>query len=270
MNKKVFIIGEVGINHMGDIEIAKSMIESLKECGADAAKFQSYRAEDRVSTNHNIYDLLKSCELNFEQQTELKCHADKVGIDFISTPFSEEMLSFLVDRLGLRVIKLASFDVTNKEFLRTVDEYARNLPSLSVILSTGMANTKEIYIAMDCLRSVKHLALLHCVSSYPTKESDVNLATIGVLKNLTKVVGYSDHTNDILAPTLSVLAGATIVEKHFTLDLNNGAVDNPVSADPKMMKTMVDVIRLHESMMGDGTIGLHSSEHAALDFRRST
>ena len=266
--KKTFIIAEAGINHMGNLAEAKALVEAAKECGCDAVKFQSYQAHLRVDKSNPIFDLLKSCELNYEQQTELKCHADKVGIEFFSTPFDEEALFFLIERLGLRLIKLASFDVTNRKFLNAVNDYAKVLPTLKVILSTGMATAKELYAAKNCLRDTMHLALLHCVSSYPTPETEVNLNAIRTLRGLTKTIGYSDHTNDILAPTLAVLAGATIVEKHFTLDLNNGAPDNPVSADPKMMKQMVEVIRLHEVMMGDGLIEMKDVEKPTVIFRR--
>lgn len=269
---KTFIVAEAGINHKGDLNLAKSLVEAAKESGCDAVKFQTYRSESRASPGSEIYDILKSCELNFEQQTDLKVHADNVGIEFFSTPFDEEMLFFLIERLGLRRIKLASFDVTNRKILSLVNEYAKNLPSLHVILSTGMANYREINIALKHLTNTSNLTLMHCVSSYPTPEENVNLSAIMTLKGILheRTVGYSDHTNDILAPALSVIAGAVVVEKHFTLDLDNGAVDNPVSADPVMMKEMVDVIRIHEKMMGDGLLNMQDIEEQALIFRRHT
>lgn len=269
--KRTLIIAEAGINHQGDLEQAKALVEAAAESGCDAIKFQTYRTELRVEKSSPIFDILKQCELTFEQQTELKVHADNVGIQFFSTPFDEESLFFLVDRLGLRMLKLASFDVTNKKFLNTVNEYAKSIPALVVIMSTGMANWSEIESAIRCLRDTQKLALLHCVSSYPTPDVQVNLNAIKTLKHLIhqqRVVGYSDHTNDILAPALAVVAGAEIIEKHFTLDLNNGAVDNPVSADPAMMKQMVDVIRLHEQMLGNGLIGMQDIEKGAVPYRR--
>jgi sialic acid synthase SpsE len=266
---KTFVIAEAGINHMGDLETAKLLVEAAKECDCDAVKFQSYITETRVNPGSEIYDILKSCELDYGQQTELKAHADKIGIEFFSTPFDENMLFFLIERLGLRRIKLASFDVTNKRMLLAVNEYAKVLSALDVILSTGMADYRDIEIARECLPNTK-LTLMHCVSSYPTPEERVNLEAIKTLQRINGFdgVGYSDHTNDILAPALSVIAGARVVEKHFTLDLNNGAVDNPVSADPSMMKQMVEVIRLHERMMGDGLLNMQDIEEQALMFRR--
>lgn len=269
--ERTFIIAEAGINHQGDLEQGKALVEAAKESGCDAVKFQTYRTELRVEKTSPIFDILKQCELSYEQQTELKVHADKVGIEFLSTPFDEEALFFLIERLGLRRVKLASFDVTNKKFLQAVNQYAQNVPALKVILSTGMANWKELEAALKCLRNTKHLTVLHCVSSYPTPEDQVNLNVIKTLTHLmhgARSIGYSDHTSDILAPTLAVVAGATTIEKHFTLDLNNGAVDNPVSADPAMMKQMVEVIRLHEEMMGSGLLGMQSIERAATSYRR--
>jgi len=267
---KTFIISECGINHMGDLNLAKQMVEASKECGVDAVKFQTYKTELRADPNVPVYDILKSCELTYEQQTELKLHADKVGIEFFSTPFDEEALFFLLDKLGIRRVKLASFDVTNKKFLSKINAYAKNLPALKVIMSTGMASYGDLNLALKCMPSVSHLTLLHCVSAYPTPEDQVNLSAIQTLQTVmgSANVGYSDHTSDILAPALAVVAGATTIEKHFTLDLNNGAVDNPVSVDPTAMKQMVEVIRLHESMMGDGLIKMQDIERSTSVYRR--
>jgi sialic acid synthase SpsE len=267
---KTFIVAEAGINHQGDPKEAKALIESAKECGCDAVKFQTYVAETRADPGTEVYDILKTCELDYEQQTELKVHADRVGIEFFSTPYDESMLFFLIDRLGLRRIKLSSFDVTNRKMLMAVNEYARNLSSLDIILSTGMANYRDIETAIRCMPNVKHLTLMHCVSAYPTPENRVNLSAIKTLKQvmLGREIGYSDHTDDILAPALAVIAGATVIEKHFTLDLNNGAADNPVSADPEMMRQMVEVIRIHEGMLGDGLLNLQDIEKSALMYRR--
>ena len=139
-----FIIAEAGINHRGKLDEAKALVEAAKECGCDAVKFQTYITERRTSPNSDIFDILKSCELTYEQQTEIKVHADKVGIEFFSTPFDEEALFFLIERLGLRRIKLASFDLTNRKMLQAVNEYAISLPALNVIMSTGMATMIEI------------------------------------------------------------------------------------------------------------------------------
>ena len=268
--QRTLVIAEVGVNHQGDVAQAKALIESARECGCNAVKFQAYVAETRAKPGNEVYDVLKACELDYEKQTELKTHADKVGIEFFSTPYDETMLFFLIERLGLRRVKLSSFDVTNKKMLLAVNEYARNLSSLGVILSTGMANYKDIDVAVRCMPNVQHLTLMHCVSAYPTQEERVNLSAIKTLRQVfnSNEVGYSDHTSNILAPVLAVIAGATVIEKHFTLDLNNGAADNPVSADPKMMKQMVEVIRAHEEMLGDGLLKAQDVEGQSFAYRR--
>jgi len=267
-NQKTFIIAEAGINHKGNLNTAKLLIEEAKKCGCDAIKFQSYVTENRIKQLDETYDAFKSCEFDYEQQTELKIHADRVGIEFFSTPFDEDMLFFLIERLGLRRIKLSPFDVTNRKMLLAVNEYARNLAAFNVILSTGMASYKEIDVALKCLSHVRP-TLMHCVLSYPTPEDRVNLSAIKTLQHICgRNVGYSDYTEDILAPVLSVIAGAVVVEKHFTLDRNNGAAHNSISANPEMMKEMVEVIRLHEKMMGDGALGTHDIEEQMLTLRR--
>lgn len=266
-----FIIAEAGINHDGDPQRAIQLVDAAKEAGCDAIKFQTYQTDLRVDRSSHIYDILKKCELSYEQTADVKWHADKVGIEFFSTPFDEHSLAFLVEDLGVRRIKLASFDVTNSQFLMQVNEYAKRYLAMRVILSTGMANAQEIDRAIRCMPDVQQLALLHCISSYPTPDNEVNLEAIRTLRQMTnpKVeIGYSDHTTDILIPALSVLVGATTIEKHFTLDLNGPGVDNPVSADPAMMKDMVEAVREHEVFLGDGALDMRDVEHGATPFRR--
>jgi len=266
-----FIIAEAGINHNGDLNRALALVDAAKEAGCDAVKFQTYQTDLRVDRASHIYDILKKCELSYEQTADVKWHADKVGIEFFSTPFDEHSLVFLVEDLGVRRIKLASFDVTNSQFLSQVNEYAKRYLALKVIMSVGMANAQDIDTALRCMPDVQNLTLLHCVSSYPTPDSEVNLKAIKTLRqmlNLKIEVGYSDHTNDVLIPALAVLAGATTIEKHFTLDLNGPGVDNPVSANPAMMKDLVDAVREHEVFLGDGSLDMKEIEHGATTFRR--
>jgi len=269
--RHTFIIAEAGINHNGDLEVAKNLVSAANEAGCDAIKFQTYQTELRVEKDSDIYDLLKRCELSYQETAELKMFADKTGIEFFSTPFDEHSLAFLVETLGIRRIKLASFDVTNKKFLDLVNECAKRYVSLKVILSTGMSNPAEIVDAVETLSNVQSLTLLHCVSSYPTPEKDVNLGAIRSLSYMARSprdIGYSDHTNDILVPALAVLAGANTIEKHFTLDLNGPGVDNSVSADPEMMKDMVDAIREHERFLGDGVLEMKKIEEPTTAYRR--
>lgn len=269
--KKTFIISEIGLNHNGSVERAKKMIDASLWAGCDAVKFQTYQTDLRAAVDSPIYDILKKCELTYEQTADLKRHADQVGIEFFSTPFDEHSLAFLVDDLGLRRVKLASFDTTNLQFLNLVNECARRYPTFRVIMSTGMSNAVEISNALRCLPDVAYLTLLHCISSYPTPEKEVNLRAIHTLKHMMhghRDVGYSDHTTDVLIPALAVLVGATTIEKHFTLDLEGPGVDNPVSADPQMMKDMVNAIRDHEIFMSDGKLGMKDIEQGASIFRR--
>jgi len=269
--KEAFIIAEAGINHGGDVGKAMALVEAAKEAGADAIKFQTYQADLRSNPSQGAYEILKRCELSYEQTADVKWHADKVGIEFFSTPFDEHSLAFLVEDLGVRRVKIASMDLTNRIQLVLINECAKRYAALKVVMSTGMANPAELSSALTCLPDVNSLAVLHCVSSYPTPEHEVNLSAIKTLRRLLHgriEVGYSDHTNDILVPSLSVFMGATVVEKHFTLDLNDGSPDNAVSADPRMMRDMIDAIREHESMLGDGTIGLQDIEQGSVPYRR--
>lgn len=270
---KTFVIAEAGINHDGDLDRAKQLALQAKECGCSAVKFQTYQTDKRVTRDNPAYDILKRCELSFEQQKELKLFCDQVGIEFFSTPFDTESLRFLVEDLGLRRIKLASFDVTNTKFLDAVNEYGKQHPVFRVIMSTGMANSLEINTALDHLKNVAYLTLLHCVSSYPTKDQDANLSAIQNLRHMVhgaRTVGYSDHTRGFEVPAASVLVGATTVEKHFTLDYNGPGVDNAVSADPTMMKALVARIQLYEHMLGDGQLEMQEVERAAQVFRRTS
>ena len=268
---KTFVIAEAGINHDGDLQRAKDLVEAANECGCNAIKFQTYQTDLRVSKDSPIYDTLKKCELSFGQQTKVKEHADKVGIEFFSTPFDTESLDFLVNDICVNKIKLASFDATNTKFLDEVNEHVKIHSTLNVIMSTGMTNAYEIREALRHFPNVPNLTLLHCVSSYPTPSTEVNLEAIRTLKHLVhwqKEVGYSDHTDNILVPAAAVLVGATMIEKHFTLDRDGPGVDNSVSADPKMMKEMIKLINSYEMLLGDGHLKMSEIEKAATVFRR--
>jgi len=274
MTNKTFIIAEAGINHMGSLGVAKDLAYAAKDSGADAVKFQTYTTEKRVPADSPIYDILKQCELSHAEQAELAEYCKGIDMEFFSTPFDDEALAFLVQDVGVSRIKIASFDVTNRKFLSAINQACRKNPRLEVIMSVGMANKQEISEGLRRLDRVNALSLLHCISSYPTPDYEVNLAGIDALSRViypyVTRIGYSDHTSGVKIPALSVLAGAKVIEKHFTLDLNNGAVDNPVSADPKMMREMVDQVREYEKILGDGSIGMREVERAATAFRRSS
>lgn len=272
--ERALIIAECGINHNGSLDTAKALAHSAKESGADVAKFQTYQTDKRVPADSPIYDILKRCEISYDDQFVLAKYCKDIGIEFCSTPFDSESLDFLTDQAKVKRVKVASFDVTNKTFLNEINQKCLSNPDLEVIMSAGMANEREVNAALMCLERAESISLLHCISSYPTPDSEVNLRAIRGLGAIAypnvKRLGYSDHTSGVHIPALSVLAGARVIEKHFTLDLAGDYVDNPVSADPKMMKAMVQSIRNYEQLLGDGKVEMKEVEKAALAFRRTS
>lgn len=259
-----FIIAEAGINHGGDVEIAKKMIEEAAKCGADAIKFQTYITEKRVSKGDPLYTVFKKCELKEKEYKELSSVAKRNKIIFYSTPFDKESVDLLA-ALPVLVFKVASFYLVNLGLLEHMA--TKGLP---IIASTGMANTDEISRAVRIFE--KHgvdYVLLHCVSAYPTKEEDVNLSVITSLRDRFKcVVGYSDHTLGTKVPVYSVALGASVLEKHFTLDKNQEGPDHKLSADPDEFKKMVSKIRELEKILGSGEIRLLNAEKDALRYRK--
>ena len=270
---KTFVIAELGINHDGDIIRAHDLIATAKECGCNAVKLQTYTLGERTNPGDKNYELFKRCCLTFDQQAELFDYAKEADIECFSTPFGEESLKFLIEDIGIRRIKISSFDITNLKFLKAVNEYGKKYYDLKVIMSTGMSNAQEIQQALDCFVNVPCLTLLHCVSAYPTSEKEVNLSAIRTLKHMVsgeRQVGYSDHTDNIFVPAAAILVGATTIEKHFILDKNGPGVDAPVSADPKMMKDMIKLIETYESFLGNGELSLRDIEKPTVVFRRKS
>jgi len=268
---KTFVIAEVGINHEGSLEKAKELIAAAKDADADAVKLQTYQTHLRVNADNQFFDLLKNCETTYDEQAQMKEYADSIGIEFFSTPFDKESMRFLIEDLGVKKIKFASFDCSNKEFLAEANRFGQIHQDLHVILSVGMSSVAEIMDAIETMKDVPKITLLHCVSSYPTPPEQANLLGIRTIKELVGGVfpiGYSDHTPDIIIPSAAVLMGATTIEKHFTLDKNDNAVDNPVSADPAMFKKMVELIRGYEAAMGSGSLGLKEIEEFFTIFKR--
>ena len=260
----VFVIAEIGLNHGGDIKKALRLIDSAVRAGVDAVKFQTYVTEKRTFKGSPIFDILKKCELPFEAFKELKDHADKKGVVFFSTPFDEESLGYL-ESIKVPCHKIASFDVVNRKFLK-----ALSLTGKPLILSVGMSNIKEIKAAYQILSAhSKQIALLHCVSSYPTQEKDAQLAVISSLKTeFGCIVGQSDHTADIVVPLYAVAAGAKIIEKHYKIDAKFDCVDAPVSITEKQMDELVKGIRRVENILGQGTMGVREAEKGCEIFRR--
>jgi len=244
-----FVIAEAGINHNGDIEIAKKLIEKAAEVDADAIKFQSYHTESFVSKNSKHYQLFKNLELSEEDFKELNKFANKEGIIFISTPLDLEYVDIL-DEVGVPAFKIASGDLT---FVPLLEKIAR--AGKPIILSTGMATIGEIDEAINIIKKEgnEDIILLHCISSYPAPFEEVNLKAIITLRNTFNLsVGYSDHTLGIEVPIAAIALGAKVIEKHFTLNKNMEGPDHKLSANPEEFKRMVRGIRIIEKALGNG------------------
>jgi len=262
---KTYIIAEIGINHRGSVEVAKELIDSAVRAGVDAVKFQTYLTEQRAPKGNNeVFKILKDLELPFEAFKELKDHASQYNVDFFSTPFDKESVEYL-ESIGTDLYKIASFDIVNHKLLKEVASTGK-----PVILSVGMSNLDEIKEAYNILKvGTKNIAILHCISSYPTQEEDAKLSNIAKLQNeFDCIIGQSDHTNDIQVPLYAAAAGARILEKHFKIDDNFECVDAPVSITEKQMKKLVDEIRRIEKIFGATEFGLREAEQGTEVFRR--
>jgi sialic acid synthase SpsE len=265
--QKTYLIAEVGINHKGEVGLAKELIESAAASGADAVKIQTYITEKRVAKDSPIFGILKDCELSFKEQQELFKHAESKNVTLFSTPFDDESVDFL-ESVKNPCYKVASFDIVNKHLLSKV--VSKKKP---VIISRGMAKREEMDKAVAITQEAKvPLAMLHCVSAYPVKSyANLNLKLIRAIVDLYQCpAGFSDHTFGIEIPKYAVAAGASIIEKHFTLSRDNGAPDNPVSIEPAELMKMVAEIRQAEEIMGQEHFGDVSEEQGILQFRRPT
>ena len=264
-DNKVYVVAEIGLNHGGNIDTAKILIDSAAKTGVDAVKFQTYLTEKRVPKNSPIFDILKKCELPFKAFKELKDYAEKYKVEFFSTPFDEESIDFL-ESIDSALYKVASFDVVNHKLLSKIADTKK-----TIIMSVGMANLSEIEEAFKILNNkTKKLAILHCISAYPAKEEDVNLSAIYTLKDkFDCIIGQSDHTNGIIVPVYAVAAGAQVIEKHYKIDENMNCVDAPVSISEGQMKELVLKIRKLEKILGDGELGIRKAEVECKIFRRN-
>lgn len=258
-----YIIAEAGVNHNGDVHIAKQLCLAAKNAGADAVKFQTWITDNIITKNvkqadyqtentgkdESQYDMLKKLELTFDQFREIKEYCEEIGIEFASTADDEESLDFLVD-LGIPFIKVGSGDVGNISYLRYIGSKKR-----PVILSTGMSTLADVEVSLKALRDggATDIKLLHCTTNYPCPFDSVNLKAMDTLHNAFGLeVGYSDHTVGIEVPVSAVARGAIIIEKHFTLDCNMEGPDHLASTEPKEFKKMVDSIRNIEKALGTG------------------
>lgn len=269
---KVYIIAEAGVNHNGDKHLAFKLCDAAKEAGVDAVKFQTWKTEKIVTKRaalaeyqeKNIsdkgasqYEMLKQLELSYDEFIEVRDYCNQIGIQFLSTPDTEEDMAFLLG-LGIPVLKIGSGEVTNIPFLRAIGKRRQN-----VILSTGMSTLGDVEKAYNTLMEsgAKEVALLHCTTNYPCPYNEVNLQAMQTLKVAFKCqVGYSDHTMGIEVPIAAVAMGAEIIEKHFTLDKNMEGPDHKASLDPQELKQMVLSIRNIEKAMGDGIKRPNASE----------
>ncbi|MDL0102182.1 N-acetylneuraminate synthase [Campylobacter felis] len=269
--KKVLIIAEAGVNHNGDLNLAKKLIEQAAKAGADVVKFQTFKAEDCVSIkakkakyqlentakDESQLEMIKKLELSREAHFELMKHCKKHNIAFLSTPFDLESVAFL-QSLNLSYFKIPSGEITNLPYLKAVARCKKK-----VLLSTGMANLAEIEAALEILRKngTRDITLLHCTTEYPAPFEEVNLNAIKTLKEAFKLkVGYSDHTKGIVAALGAVALGAVVIEKHFTLDKTMEGPDHKASLEPSELKELCEGIRTLEKALGNGIKKASKSE----------
>ena len=286
MKHKIFIIAEVGVNHNGDLKIAKKLIRKAKESGANAVKFQTFRADELVTEdakkalyqikksnkNETQYEMLKKLQLSEIDHFKLEKYANSINIEFMSTAFDFTSLKFLSKKLKLKRFKISSSEITNAPLLLQFGKLKKQ-----IILSTGMSNIKEIEDALGVLAFgllqkenptknkfikvlkskvgrealKKYVTLLHCTSEYPTDYQNLNLNCIKTLKSKFKLrVGFSDHSEGIIASSVAAALGAEIIEKHITLNKNMIGPDHAASIEPNEFKNMIASIRDVEKILG--------------------
>jgi N,N'-diacetyllegionaminate synthase len=279
------IIAEAGVNHNGDFELAKKLVLAAAETGADFVKFQTFKADKIVSKSakkaayqeRNIndgddsqYAMLKKLEMPEEWHSKLIQYANEQGIKFLSTGFDNESIDFL-DKLGSPLFKIPSGEITNKPYLKHIAGKGK-----PVIISTGMANLEEIKAALDVLIEnglpIEEITVLHCNTEYPTPMEDVNLkAMLSIQYELGVKIGYSDHTQGIEVSIAAVALGATVIEKHFTLDRNLPGPDHKASLEPNELKAMVQAIRnIEKAVSGSGIKEPSSSEQKNIAVARKS
>ena len=260
---KVFIIAEAGVNHNGSVDLAKKMIDVAVESGADAVKFQTFKAESLVSKNaqkadyqkqttdssESQFEMIKKLELDITTHKELIAYCQEKDIMFLSTPFDHESID-LLSNLELQIFKIPSGEITNLPYLRRIGSLSKQ-----VILSTGMSNLEEVGEALDIFinagTSKDSITVLHANTMYPTPMEDVNLnAMLTIQKEFDVTIGYSDHTLGIEVDIAAVAMGASVIEKHFTLDKTMEGPDHKASLEPKELRAMISSIRNIEKALG--------------------
>ena len=279
----VFIIAEAGVNHNGSIELAYKLIDAAIESGANAVKFQTFQTENFVirdtekakyqkqndNSNESQFDMLKKLELSVDDHKNLIDHCNIKGITFLSSPFDIESINLLIE-LNLKIFKIPSGEITNLPYLRRIGSFNKE-----VILSTGMSNLKEIGEALKILinagTSKEKITVLHANTMYPTPMKDVNLMAMQTIRDKFDVsVGYSDHTLGIEVDIAAVALGATVIEKHFTLDKKMDGPDHVASLDASELKSMVAAIRNIELALGSKVKDLTDSEKPNIEIARKS
>lgn len=258
--KHTYIISEIGCNHNGSFDLALKLIDKAVEAGVDCVKFQTFKAASLISkhaekaeyqkkttnANETQLDMTKKLEMPYEKHKFLIQYSKDKGVDFLSAPFDFESIDFLGE-LGINKIKIPSGEINNLPYLRKINALKKE-----VILSTGMSTLDEVQYALNILRDCP-VTLLHCTTEYPCPFEGVNLKAMITLKNTFNLpVGYSDHTAGIEVPVAAAAMGATIIEKHFTLDKNMEGPDHKASLEPHELKAMVQAIRNVDKALGNG------------------
>ncbi|EKP04877.1 MULTISPECIES: N-acetylneuraminate synthase [Leptospira] len=281
---KTLIIAEAGVNHNGDLELARKLIDVAANAGADIVKFQTFEAERLVTksakkadyqntihdnTTESQYEMLKKLELSKENHEKLIQHCKQTGIEFLSTAFDLQSLAFL-EQLNLSRYKIPSGEITNLPYLQKIGSSGK-----PIILSTGMSTLGEIESALLVLETTGakrgEITVLHCNTEYPTPYSDVNLSAMKSIADAFKIkVGYSDHTSGIEISIAAVALGASVIEKHFTLDRSLPGPDHKASLEPNELKGMVRSIRNVELSLGDGIKKPSSSEFKNISIARKS
>lgn len=258
-----FVIAEAGVNHNGDFGLAKALVDAAAYAGADAVKFQTFKSHKVIAADapkaqyqkargapaESQLDMVKRLELSFDQHEQLAAYCQEVGIVYLSSPFDDESLDLLC-RLRVPAIKVGSGELTHHDFLARIAG-----TGLPVLLSTGMSTLREVDQAVEVLvdHGVTALALLHCVSSYPTAPHEANLSAMDTLREAFRVpVGWSDHTDGIHVALAAVARGANLLEKHLTVDRKLPGPDHAASLEPEEFKRMLESARAIELAIGDG------------------
>jgi N,N'-diacetyllegionaminate synthase len=280
---KTIVIAEAGVNHNGDLALAKDLIRVAAESGADYVKFQMFDAEKlatplaikadyqiaNTNSEESQFQMLKSLEISKADYVTLINFSSECNIKIFSTGFDIEMNNMLAE-LGQRIFKVPSGEITNLPYLRNIGQFG-----MEVILSTGMSNLDEIGAALNALKAagtpLDSITVLHCTTAYPAPMEDINLLAMGTIANEFGVkVGYSDHSEGIEVSIAAVALGAVVIEKHFTIDRNLPGPDHKASLEPAELKNMIKAIRNIESARGDGVKKMTSSEMSNVSVARKS